>query len=53
MAGPPNALIAGLVQGVVMTVAQRHGELIGHLKSERARLREANVMRLGWPAPAH
>ena len=53
MAGPPGALIARLMQGVVMAVAQRHGELIRHLEPERARLREANVMRLGWAPPAN
>ena len=53
MAGPPGALIARLVQGIVVAVAQRHGELIRHLEPEGARLREANVMRLCWPPPAH
>ena len=53
MAGPPGALIARLVQGVVMAVAQRHGELIGHLEPEGTRLGEANVMRLGGATAAH
>ena len=53
MAGPPGALIARLVQGIVVPVAQRHGELIGHLEPEGARLGEANVMRLRGATPAH
>ena len=53
MAGPPGALIAGLVQGIVVPVAQRHGELIRHLEPEGTRLREANVVRLRGATPTH
>ena len=52
MARPPGTLIARLVQGIVMPVAQRHGELIRHLEPECARLGEANVMRVCRPPPA-
>ena len=51
MAGPPGALIARLVQGVVVAVAQRHGELIGHLEPESARLGEADMVRLRGAPP--
>ena len=53
MAGPPGALVARLVQGIVMAVAQRHGELIRHLEPQGTRLCEANVMRLGGATAAH
>ena len=35
-----------------MPIAQGHGELIRHLEAERARLSEANMMRLSRPAAA-
>jgi hypothetical protein len=41
VAGPPGALIARLVQGVVMAVAQGDGELLGHLEPGQS---EANVV---------
>ena len=53
MAGPPGAFIARLVQGIVVPVAQRHGELIGHLEPQSASLGEANVVRLRGAAPTH
>ena len=52
VAGPPRALVPGVVQGIVVPIAQRHGELVRHLETERARLREANMMGLGRPATA-
>ena len=53
MAGPPGALIARLVQRIVVTGAQRHGELIGHFEPQGTRLGVANVMRLRGAAAAH
>jgi hypothetical protein len=52
MARPPGTLIARLMQGIVMAVAQRDGELIRYLEPERAGLGEANVMRVSRPPPA-
>jgi len=41
---PPRNFVAGLVQLAMMTAAQRHGELVADLKTERSRLRKAQVM---------
>ena len=56
---PPGSLIAGLMQLSVMAAAQRYGELITHLETDRPRLRKPQVMgsdgcrpqtRQGWEA---
>ena len=44
---PPGSLIAGLVQLSVMAAAQRYGELITHLETDRPRLREPQVVGIG------
>ena len=57
MAGPPGALIARLMQGIVVAVAQRHGELArlepGAKRSECDLLVPAAIPKAksGWPAP--
>src|SRR5947209_5185663 len=43
---PPGEFVAGLVQVAVMAAAERHDELIAHLHTDRARLCEAEVMRI-------
>ena len=48
MAGPPGALIARLMQGIVVPVAQRHGELIRHLEPKCARLGVFGNEQLLW-----
>ena len=53
VAGPPGPLITGLMQRIVVPVAQRHGELVRHLETERPLLGEANMVRLRGPAAAH
>ena len=53
MAGPPRALISRLVQRIVVAIAQRHGELVRHLETERPLLRETNMVRLRGAAAAH
>ena len=40
------------MQGIVVPIAQGHGELIRYLEAQRARLSEANVVRLRGPAAA-
>ena len=49
---PPIFLIAGLMQLSVMTPAKRHGELITDFKTDRPRLRKAQMMWIGWLPPA-
>ena len=44
---PPGSLIVGLVQLSVMAAAQRYGELITHLETDRPRLREPQVVGIG------
>jgi hypothetical protein len=41
---PPSRFIATAKDLAVMAPAQRYGELVAHLASERAALREAQVM---------
>jgi len=49
---PPSSLVAGAMDGAMMDTAERHGEFIAGLAAERARLQVAQVMRVGWLAPA-
>ena len=42
-----------MVQGIVVPVAQGHGELIRYFEAQTSRLGEANVMRLRGPAAAN
>ena len=44
---PPIFLFAGLMQLSVMAPAKRHGELVTDFKTKRARLRKAQIMRIG------
>ncbi len=37
----------------VVRATERHRELVAHLATERTRLREAQMMRIGWPATAN
>ena len=53
VASPPRALISRVMQGIVVAVTQGNGELVRHLETERARLREANMMGLSRPATAY
>jgi hypothetical protein len=41
------------MQVAMVITAQRHGELIAHLATERTRLCKFEVMRIGRRAPAH
>jgi hypothetical protein len=52
MPGPPRALVPSVVQGIVVPIAQGHGELVRHLETECAGLCEANMMGLSRPAAA-
>ena len=49
---PPRLLVASLMQLPMMPAAERHGELITDLKTDRPRLRKAQMMRIGWLPPA-
>jgi hypothetical protein len=44
---PPSDFVTSLVQLSMMTAAERHGELITHLKTHRPRLRKTQVMWIG------
>ncbi|MGC1668940.1 MAG: hypothetical protein WA767_11950, partial [Pseudolabrys sp.] len=44
---PPIFLFAGLVQLSVMAPAKGHGELVTDFKTDRPRLRKAQMMRIG------
>jgi hypothetical protein len=44
---PPDDLIADLMQLPMMAVAERDGDLIADLHADRARLRKAQMMRVG------
>ena len=50
---PPSCLIAGLMQLPMMTAAERHGELITDLETDRPRLRKPQMMRIGGLPPAN
>ncbi len=49
---PPHLLVTDPVKGIVMDGAKRHDKFITHLARERSWLRIANMMSLGWLAPA-
>ena len=44
---PPGLLIASLMQLSMVTAAERHGELITDLETDRSRLRKPQMMRIG------
>ena len=45
---PPPALVADAMNRTMMDSAERDGEFIAGLAAERARLKVAQVMRVGW-----
>ena len=45
---PPPALVADAMNRTMMDSAERGGEFIAGLAAERARLKVAQVMRVGW-----
>ena len=47
---PPCHFIAAAVHFAMMAAAQRHGEFVADPAPERARLREAQMMRIGGAA---
>ena len=47
---PPALFVADAMHFAVVHAAERDGELVARLASERARLRVAQVMRVGWLA---
>ena len=49
---PPCHLIASLMQLSMVTTAERHGELITDLETDRPWLRKAQMMRIGRLPPA-
>ena len=49
---PPRLLIASLMQLTMVPTAERHGELITHLETDRPWLRKAQMMRIGRLPPA-
>ena len=49
---PPSFLISCLVQFTVVTAAERDGELITDLEPNRARLRETQMVWIGWATTA-
>src|SRR5262245_406078 len=50
---PPGSLIPGAMYRPMVDPAERHGEFIARLAAERTRLEVAQVMRVGWLAPAN
>ena len=44
---PPRLLIASLMHLPMVPAAERHGELIADLKTDRPRLRKPQMMRIG------
>ena len=44
---PPGLFVAGLVKLPMMAAAERHGELVADLKTDRPRLRKSKMMRIG------
>jgi hypothetical protein len=44
---PPSSFVAGVVKFAMMGAAERYGEFVADLASERFRLCEADVMRVG------
>jgi hypothetical protein len=51
--GPPRDLIPKEVQVTMVIAAQRHGELVAHLATERTRLGEFEVVCIAGRASAH
>jgi hypothetical protein len=49
---PPGYFVAGLVQLPMMTAAERYGELVADFKTQGSGLGKAQMMRIGWLAPA-
>jgi|SRR6185437_7121315 len=49
---PPGDFVADLVQLPVMAATERHRELIAHFDTKRARLSEAEMMRVAGVASA-
>src|SRR5438445_4888072 len=50
---PPCGLVARAVERPMMATANRHRELVADLATEGAGLREAKVMGIAGPTPAH
>ena len=50
---PPRSFIAAAMNLTVMRPAQRHGELIAHLATERTRLRKTHMVRIRWTPTAN
>lgn len=50
---PPRDLVAGVMELPVMISAQRDRELVADFHAERPWLGKAQVMRVGWLAPAY
>ena len=50
---PPSNFIAKEMQIAMVVAAQRHGELVAHLATERARLCKFEVVRIAGRASAH
>ena len=49
---PPSHFIAGLMQLLTTTAAERNGELIADFETQRLGLSKAQVMRIGRLSPA-
>ena len=49
---PPGYFVAGLVQLPMMTAAERYSELVTDFETEGPGLGKAQMMRIGWLAPA-
>jgi len=50
---PPGLLVTRIMERPMVDGAERNGRLIARLAAERACLREADVMRLGWRPAAN
>src|SRR6516164_9310255 len=50
---PPCGFVSGAMQLAVMEPADWHSKLVAHSASEGTRLREGEVMRVGWHTAAH
>jgi len=50
---PPGHLIAGLMKLSMMTATKRDGELITDFETDGFGLRKAQMVRIGWSAPAN
>ncbi len=45
---PPRLLVTNLMHLPMMPTAERHGELITDLKTDRSRLRKTKMVGIGW-----